>query len=505
MSGSKKRSATSAALDQGGIASIEVRSDLTDGELASHFLTTWSGRLRYHRGQDTLYMWSVERRLWAKSVGASQYMPVLRAALLETCSDAVSRINYDQAAPSIDRTARGRLLAKLDNHRSQSNIIHRLMDMIKASATDAQDAQLERDLVMAGRLPLPEGLVLDLATATTRPRERSDFFTHELPLPLLDEAKVDHAFVREYLGQVLSSTDAAYMDAFTQYMGYLLSGEGSQKVILLFVGPPDSGKSLLIRLLHRMLGPYFLPAVNPKVVTAGIDSCHESELFPLIGKRGGALSELEAHQRFNEARLKQISGQDALSMRGCGQAETHEATLNLTLCLMTNHVPRFSDDALASRLRVFSFHNHFERSSEKAAFIEDRAADLFYAFVQGARRFYEAGRRLPACLQIDRATTALIESKCSVRNWLSESGDYHFDACSGAEAKKLEMFQAYTKWSRDPANEAYVPRQLGRNQFYARIVELYAARFDEEKQNSLLVFEQQASHVYRGFVRGQAP
>lgn len=462
-------------------------------ELAKFVMDELSRQLRFHFRTDTLYVFKEESKLWRALSGPTMYMGELMELVSHLCPPLTYYIDENNVQKYRD---------KIGSIHTLQSVAETIKNKIKfhRQAGPAEDMQLERDFAMIGCMPLLGNRVLDLRTGLTRTRTQSDFFTTELPVQLLEHDQVDHEWTQAYIKSLLGTDDDHYVRVFCEAIGYMFTGEFDLKYFFMFVGPADSGKSLLISLLRDMLGDdWFLAATDPKVIVKGAESAHNAELVPLIGKRGAAISELEACQKFNESRLKAlVSGEDAISVRGCGEAKTHLHYFRIVLLMMTNHVPKFDDHALASRLRVFAFPNRFARSSDKKAEIKSHINDLFYYFVQGAKQYYANGRQLSPCPQVDAATQRIVDSKCTVLNWFAES-EFTFDPCNGKEVRKLDLFGSYQKWCRDPANRDLITKELGRTSFYERVVEIFQPMFDAGKQNEQLVFHNRGDKTFRGF------
>lgn len=96
-------------------------------------------------------------------------------------------------------------------------------------------------------------------------------------------------------------------------------------------------------------------------------------------------------------------------------------------------------------------------------------------------------------------SVAGVDPACSVQTWFA-AGEFEFDPCNGHEVRKLDLFHSYQKWCHDLSNRGLLTNELGRNQFYKRITEIFQPQFDSGKQNKLLVFDSHAQyHVFRGF------
>lgn len=138
-------------------------------------------------------------------------------------------------------------------------------------------------------------------------------------------------------------------------LAYLLSNNKSAKKIWVFVGEANTGKSMLISLLTRIIGKRFATSITLKRLESKFD------LKSALHCRLNVVSEI-SNLYINEAEtLKMISGNDEVRIEGKYEP-AFDATLNIKFLLAGNHLPRLSkntmaDDGVKNRLEFIGFYN----------------------------------------------------------------------------------------------------------------------------------------------------
>jgi putative DNA primase/helicase len=156
-----------------------------------------------------------------------------------------------------------------------------------------------------------------------------------------------------FLARVLP--DAEVRSFVQRAVGYSLTGDVSEQVLLLVTGVGSNGKSTFLATIGRLLGDY--AAVAPRdLLLATSHEQHPTSMTTLFGARFAAAIETEAGGRLAEAQIKQLTGGDMLTARRMREnfwtfRPTHK------LWLGCNHLPRIQgqDHAIWRRIRVIPF------------------------------------------------------------------------------------------------------------------------------------------------------
>jgi len=195
------------------------------------------------------------------------------------------------------------------------------------------------------RLNTPGGVV-NLKDGTIGPARREDFFTkitpvapRRMPTPLFDQFVLDIMGMRlppDFCrccacvlseGKPLAKRLAAHRqevnelaDYLMRLYGYCLSGDVSEHVLAIEIGDGGNGKGVLNNLLREeILGVYPVGYTCEIPIEALLDrgksERHPTELMDLWGSRLALARESDENTRWNEGRVKTLSGDDPIKAR----------------------------------------------------------------------------------------------------------------------------------------------------------------------------------------------
>jgi P4 family phage/plasmid primase-like protien len=306
--------------------------------------------------------------------------------------------------------------------------------------------------------------IIDLKTLTVREREKEDLCSFYLSQEYRKE--YDKKWVNDYIGQLLNTNKQEYIDQVLEVIGYIFTGENNLKIIIIMMGKGDNGKSLFIEVVKSIMEQYSTVA-NIKIFKKPKfeNNTHEAYLYPLIGKRAAFSSELAEEDEFNATVLKNASGNDSISIRNSGAEITFDTILKSVLVAITNSVPKTNDVALWNRLKFINFANTFEKSGQKEIEIKSHKNDLFCAFLEGAKRYYDRGMKIEYCDEIVSFTKKQKDAKDSV---IAFCGVYEIEVSDNNKVYCKELYQAYIEFCRSEFIKAD-----GKETFYQKFERMY--------------------------------
>ncbi|GAQ92762.1 hypothetical protein KFL_011260020 [Klebsormidium nitens] len=164
----------------------------------------------------------------------------------------------------------------------------------------------------------------------------------------------------------------AAMEHLQVLLGYGLTGHTSNQVLAIFVGEGSAGKSLLLSLLRKLLGPSYRDVRKEIVVNAkGQRAANKGAASPLEAGLAGALlavvEETDKSDTLDEAGMKKLTGSDIITARPLFKDfVTFTATVLLILC--TNYLPKTDKTwsvALRRRLQLACFVKRYFSPHEK--------------------------------------------------------------------------------------------------------------------------------------------
>ncbi len=406
---------------------------LTDHGNAQLLIGRYGGRLRYALNRGWL-AWDGIR--WRRCDDDSE---AFRAAI--------------ETIHAIDPAASTALRA----HRSRSLSKRALESMVGLARRDASIG-VPADELDADPLTLctPGGLI-DLRTGTVGPNDPAHLNTKATGCAPSTEPP--ERWLR-FLGETLP--DDADLIAYVQRLaGYSATGLSDQHVLPFLHGAGGNGKGVFVEVLMGVLGDYATTA-PAGFLMAGRDR-HETEVARLDGTRLVVCSEINQRDRFDEAKVKLLTGGDRLTARFMNQNHfsfdpTH------TLWLMGNHQPRVGagGESFWRRLRLLPF-THVVPDSEKIPglarqLVQAEGPGILGWLVEGAVAALRDGLREPA------AVLAATETYAAEEDSLAR---FVVDRCliGGGLIVRVatsEMRAAYEHWCRTEGEQPLPPQMFGR-------------------------------------------
>jgi len=284
---------------------------------------------------------------------------------------------------------------------------------------------------------------VDLTSGVLRPHIRADLLTHDVEIPF------DPTVAAPQWIQFLESTFAgdAELIAFVQRaVGYSLTGDVREQILLICHGVGSNGKSVFLNILRKLLGNLAWQAA-PDLLMADKQRRHPTEQADLFGKRLVVCQETGEGRRFNETLVKQLTGGDGITARRMHE-DFWQFNPTHKLWLSTNHRPeiRGTDHAIWRRIRLIPFNVKFtddgpaRKDPEMEAKLTAELPGILTWAVAGCRSWQRDGLKLPAAVA---DATANYQAEMDVlAAWLGE-------CCivgKRYEAKAADLYASYCQW-----------------------------------------------------------
>ncbi|MGW0673173.1 DNA primase family protein [Streptomyces sp. NPDC002746] len=359
----------------GGRPEKRLPDDLTDRANAELFASMYGGKFRYVDGNGW-YSWDAGRwklrggenaAIWAAGDMAAQ-MPAKDPSGVFSPQEVVRHRRYS----------------------SSTSGLKAMLHQAKASpALSLDPSQLDGDPYT---LCTPDGVV-DLRTGRLRAADPSRDFnsrcTRVAPSARMDTPR----FYRFLIDTFGDDADGKEMiDYLHVLLGYSITGDVGAQVLPFCHGDGANGKSVLLDLVVQILGDYAHAAPPGFLMDRGGYNEHSTELTELYGRRLVVCSELKATDRFNEVRMKQLTGGEPVTARRMRQdyftfPPTHH------LWLLGNHYPEVATGGHAfwRRLRLIPFEHKIpdEKKIDNLAriLVEEEGPGILAWLIEGSRRF----------------------------------------------------------------------------------------------------------------------
>lgn len=270
----------------------------------------------------------------------------------------------------------------------------------------------------------------------------------------------------------------AELTAYVQRIaGYSITGAVTHHVLPFLHGSGGNGKSVFLDVLRAVLGDY--AATAPAGFLMASREQHETEIARLHGLRFVIASEVNQEARFDEAKVKLLTGGDALTARFMHKdyftfSPTHH------LWLMGNHKPAVTSgggESFWRRLRLVPFTNTVpvgDRDDDLAQrLITEEAPGILAWLIDGAVASHpdRGGLRDPSSVLTETRSYALEEDM--VGRFLDDR--CHLGGGDLVRTNTKDVLDAYRQWCKDEGSRPTSNTVFGRE---------LRTRFDIETERS---------------------
>ncbi|MFF9870105.1 phage/plasmid primase, P4 family [Streptomyces sp. NPDC013953] len=291
----------------------------------------------------------------------------------------------------------------------------------------------------------PAGIV-DLRTGLVRtPDPNKDFHSRSTTTgPSAVPTPRWNRFLTDTFGEDMAGAE---MIRFLQLLlGYSITGDVGGQVMPFLFGAGKNGKSVLLDVLMKLLGDY-ADAAPPGFLMARPYEGHPTDLAELHGRRVIVCSEVKPGDKFDEARVKLLTGGDRIKARRMRQdffsfEPTHK------LWLLGNHRPEVGTGGFAfwRRMRLIPFERTVsdERKIDNLAdiLVAEEGPGILSWLIDGARRYLGGDKDLTGPDKVRIATNAYAETE-------DHTGRFFDEACvlgPDYRTEQATLYGAYKNW-----------------------------------------------------------
>lgn len=281
--------------------------------------------------------------------------------------------------------------------------------------------------------------ILDLATGEIEAHDRTRLITQ------MTNASAGTGCPRwqAFLGQITGGDDA--LKGYLQKLaGYCVTGVTTEQIFAFLHGHGANGKSVFLGTLAHVLGGYAATATLDTF--SGTRSArHLSELAGLRAARLVVVPETESGQAWAEARIKAVTGGEALRVNFMHK-DHFEYTPQFKLVVAGNHRPSLSNvgEALRRRLHLVPFEVTIppnDRDKHLLATLRSERDGILGWMIEGCLLWQRHGLSTPE--RVARASQEYFASEDVVGQWID-------DCCllkSQAREASSHLFQSWKIWT----------------------------------------------------------
>jgi len=263
-------------------------------------------------------------------------------------------------------------------------------------------------------LPCANG-VLNLRTGELEPGRQKDWLLKASPVTWPDAGvDADSELWEQTLDQIFDG-NGPLIEFFRRVCGYALVGEVHQSVLIVMTGRGRNGKSLIVEMLSKVLGP-LSGAIRSEMLLDQFRIASSSgptpDIMTLRGLRMAFASETDDGCKISPSRVKWLTGNDTITGRNPHDKYEVQFPPSHTLFLLTNHKPHAPADDFAfwERMKLIPFELSFvdrppENDTERRADpalgrkLEQELPGILAWMVRGCLEWQQIGLDPPAIVK----------------------------------------------------------------------------------------------------------
>jgi putative DNA primase/helicase len=238
--------------------------------------------------------------------------------------------------------------------------------------------------------------------------------------------------------ELVTAGDRDLADYLQRFAGYSLTGETNEEALAFFYGTGQNGKDTFVTTLQLILGDYSRSGAM-STFTESKTERHPTDLAGLRGARMVVASETSGSSRWDEERIKLLTGGSVVSARFM-RGDFFDYLPEFKLWIMGNHKPslRHVDLAIRRRLHLIPFTVKIEGPDKNfKAKLRPEWPGILQWEIEGCLAWQRLGLSPPSA--VINATDEYLTDQDTLGRWLAERCGLDPNAQTGSSA-------AYSDW-----------------------------------------------------------
>jgi putative DNA primase/helicase len=240
-------------------------------------------------------------------------------------------------------------------------------------------------------------------------------------------------------------------------IGYSLTGSVTEQCLFLCHGDGGNGKGTLFETIRHVLGAYAHNLPFSAFERDGRSSI-SNDLATLVSKRFVTASETNENIKFNEGRMKMLTGGDQITARFL-YGEFFHFNPAAKFWLAFNHLPRVTDDSYGfwRRVRLIPFKAKFsgdQRDRDLPSTLLAEASGILAWALRGCLKWQEEGLGIPPA--VSEATEAYRVESDPLAEFLKESCEARSDGFVESGA----LLSHYNTWAAENNERSMTGREI---------------------------------------------
>jgi putative DNA primase/helicase len=264
-------------------------------------------------------------------------------------------------------------------------------------------------------LNTPDGVV-DLRTGVVRPHKPEDYMTKATAVGPGGRCPLWIEFLKTF------TCDDEDIESYLQRVcGYCLTGLTREEALFFLFGTGGNGKGVFVHTVAGIMHEYHRAAPMEVFIASGVDR-HPTELAMLHNARLVTATETEEGKRWDEPRIKALTGRDPISARFMRQ-DFFEFVPQFKLVISGNHRPglRTVDEAIRRRMNLIKCAATISKEkvdTELAEKLKSEWPGILKWMIDGCVEWQSGGLKPPSA--VTAATDEYLETEDVLGSWLEE-------------------------------------------------------------------------------------
>lgn len=291
------------------------------------------------------------------------------------------------------------------------------------------------------------GAVIDTRTGEAVPDPKRCYCTRQTAVPAAP-AGTPAPIWQTFLERVTRHAPDL-VDYLQRIAGYALTGSDREQCLFFAFGGGGNGKGTFFNTVTAIMGSYAHVA-NNDLLLATANERHPVDLATLRGARLVTASELRPGAKWDEQRLKSLTGGDPITARFMRQ-DFFTFRPQFTFVVFGNHRPSFSgvDEAIRRRIRLIPFEQTIgdgERDPQLHEKLRSEYPAILRWMIEGGLKWQREGLITPA--SVAAASAAYLEAEDSLGQWITDRIEKHRPELR-VFAKRNALFTDWNAWVAD--------------------------------------------------------
>lgn len=306
------------------------------------------------------------------------------------------------------------------------------------------------DRIKNDYLPIKNNQVVNLKTGEVEYRTKDHYFTYFCDVePTEQQSEMFNNFINQIMCN--NKDNVKYLQ---KILGYCMTGDTKAQSFFIFWGSGSNGKSLLLKLLDKLLDKAYKPASKKLFIASNKEA--GPEMIDIKNARLITFSETKMGDKLNDDFIKSITGNDKITARALYR-DPVTFTLISKLILCTNYKPEFNgmDKAMNRRIHYVPFNasfvnvptkpNQFLINRELETLLPSEYLNEFFTFcLNGAIEYYKDTKLSPP-KEIKKEQDKYLLSQNSAESWFLE----RIQEKEGCKINRADCFPNYFKFCED--------------------------------------------------------